>query len=433
MIAYIDPGTGSMLFTILLGVLSAGIYALRGLVVKLRFAMSAGAREEVSKNKLPFVIFSDNKRYWAIFEPICDELERRGVDLVYMTASEDDPALSKHYEHIKAQFIGEGNKAFAKLNMLNARLLFSTTPSLDVYQWKRSRDVDHYVHIYHAPRDATSYRMFGIDYYDSILLSGEYQVEQIRKLEKLRNLPAKELRIVGIPYMDKMKKRVDNAPPMGEHPTTVLLAPSWGPSGILSRYGERMIQTLLDTGYHVIVRPHPQSYASEKELLDALQAKFPNSEQLEWNQDTDNFEVLRRSDIMISDFSGVMFEFALIFDKPVIYADTTFDKGPYDACWLDEEMWTFEALPRIGQQLTEENLPHIKEVIDTCMYDTSYRDERHAARDETWMYQGEGTQRVVEFLLSKQQELLAKEAEAAQQPAAVRTSKKAKKSAKRAK
>jgi hypothetical protein len=66
MVSYIDPGTGSMLFTILLGVLSAGIYALRGLVVKLRFALSAGAKEEASKNKLPFVIFSDNKRYWNI-------------------------------------------------------------------------------------------------------------------------------------------------------------------------------------------------------------------------------------------------------------------------------------------------------------------------------------------------------------------------------
>lgn len=411
MLLYIDPGTGSMLFTILLGVLSAGIYALRGLVVKLRFAISSGEREEVNKNKLPFVIFSDHKRYWNIFEPVCDEFERRGVDVVYMTASPDDPALEKKYSHITAQFIGEGNKAFAKLNMLNAGIVFSTTPSLDVYQWKRSRDVQHYTHIYHAPRDATSYRMFGIDYYDSILLSGQYQIDQIRKLEQLRNLPAKELRLVGIPYMDEMKKRVDSAPPVGEHPTTVLLAPSWGPSAILSRYGERMIQTLLDTGYHVIVRPHPQSLTSEKELLERIQAKFPESEQLEWNRDNDNFQVLLRSDIMISDFSGVMFEFALVFDKPIIYADTSFNKGPYDASWLDEEMWTFTALPRIGQQLTEENLPRIKEVIDTCLYDASYQSERRAARDETWMYQGEGAVRVVDFLMEKHEQLLAREAE----------------------
>jgi CDP-glycerol glycerophosphotransferase (TagB/SpsB family) len=114
-----------------------------------------------------------------------------------------------------------------------------------------------------------------------------------------------------------------------------------------------MIRTLLDTGYHIIVRPHPQSYSSEKEMLENLQAKFPNSEQLEWNRDNDNFEVLRRSDIMISDFSGVVFDFALVFDRPVIYADVSFDKGVYDASWLEEELWTYEILPKIGVQLTE--------------------------------------------------------------------------------
>jgi hypothetical protein len=96
-------------------------------------------------------------------------------------------------------------------------------------------------------------------------------------------------------------------------------------------------------------------------------------------------------------------------------------------------MWTFTSLPRIGQQLTEENLPRIKEVIDTCMYDSSYQRERKAARDETWMYQGEGTQRVVEFLLSKQQELLAKEAESAAHSEPAETAKAAKTKAKRAK
>ena len=37
---YIDPGTGSMLFTILIGVLGALIYALRNVLVKVRFLFS---------------------------------------------------------------------------------------------------------------------------------------------------------------------------------------------------------------------------------------------------------------------------------------------------------------------------------------------------------------------------------------------------------
>ena len=164
---YIDPGTGSMLFTILIGVIGAAVYSLRMLLIKLRFRLSGG-KTQTSLQKIPFVIFSDDKRYWNVFNPICRELDRRGVDVVYMTASEDDPALKCDYSHVTAQFIGSSNKAFAKLNFLNATILLSTTPGLDVYQWKRSKDTRFYVHIPHAASDITIYRMFGIDYYDAI-------------------------------------------------------------------------------------------------------------------------------------------------------------------------------------------------------------------------------------------------------------------------
>ena len=51
---------------------------------------------------------------------------------------------------------------------------------------------------------------------------------------------------------------------------------------------------------------------------------------------------------MISDFSGVIFDYAFIFRRPVIYADTSFDPSPYDACWLkDEPIWSFEILPKV--------------------------------------------------------------------------------------
>lgn len=401
MLFYIDPGTGSMLFTILIGVLGAAIYAFRNAFMKLRFYMSGGRQEGANKDKLPLVIFSDSKRYWNVFEPICDELEKRGQRTVYYTASPDDPALSKQYQNICCEFIGDGNKAFAKLNMLRADMLLSSTPGLDVYQWKRSRDVKWYVHIPHASNDIVLYRMFGIDYYDAVLLSGEYQVRQIRELERLRNLPEKELPIVGITYMDTMKKRTENAPPLPAHQTTIMLAPSWGESAILSRYGGKVIDALLKTGYHVIIRPHPQSFTSERELIDGIMRQYPQSEQLEWNSDNDNFEVLRRSDIMISDFSGVIFDFSLVYDKPVIYADTTMDTAPYDACWLKEELWTYSILPKIGQHLDANNLENIKELIDNCLTDPRFHEGREQARRETWAHIGEAACRVTDYLLEK--------------------------------
>ena len=404
---YIDPGTGSMLFTILIGILGALRYVFKSWFVKLRFFFSGGRKSKADGDKLPLVIFSEGKQYWNFFNPVCKELEAREVVTVYMTASEEDPALKNDYKHIKTEFIGTGNKAFAKLNFLNADIVLATTPGLDVYQWKRSREVKSYIHMFHAAGDVTLYRMFGIDYYDSLLISGGYQEKQIRDLEALRNLPAKEIVKVGIPYMDEMLYRFKNNPVIAKKDdrVTVLLAPSWGPSAILSKYGKKIIDVLLATGYHIIVRPHPQSFTSEKDLMESLMKEYPNSEQLEWNRDADNFEVLKRSDILISDFSGVIFDFALVYDKPVIYADTSFDDSVYDAWWLDSKLWTFEILPHLGIQLNSENMGNLKELIDKCMSEEKYAEGRKKAIAETWAYQGEGAKRVVDFIVKKQEEL----------------------------
>ncbi|MBD5551880.1 MAG: CDP-glycerol--glycerophosphate glycerophosphotransferase [Lachnospiraceae bacterium] len=403
---YIDPGTGSMLFAILIGIIGTLNYLLKNGIVKLRFLLSGGKKVETNTDKLPFVIFSDDKRYWNVFEPICHEFDRRGVDMVYMTASPDDPVLQNPYEHVKGEFIGKNNKAFARMNFLNAGIVLSTTPGLDVYQWKRSKDVQYYVHMQHAASGVSCYRMFGTDYYDAVMVSGEYQEKEIRELERIRNLPEKELVKAGIPYMDEMVKRLWAASQeAGEQERTVLLAPTWGKSGIFQKYGGRIIEVLLKTGYHIIVRPHPQSFTSEKEMLEKIMREYPESDQLEWNRDNDNFEVLKRADILISDFSGVIFEFSLVYDKPIIYADTEFDSSPYDAWWLDTPDWTFGILPRIGQKLTMDNLDTLKQMIDECIQDPKYAKGRQEAREETWEYKGEGTERTVEYLLHKYDEL----------------------------
>lgn len=410
---YIDPGTGSMLFAILIGLLGVARFVFKGLWVKLRFMFSGGSKSDLDNKTIPLAIFSDDKRYWSVFEPICRELDARGFDVVYMTASEDDPALSAKYPHMKAEFIGAGNKAFAKLNFLSATILLSTTPGVDVYQWKRSKDVKYYVHIPHSPAELTTYRMFGTDYYDAMLLSGQFQIDDARKLEEIRSLPAKELVLTGSPFMDEKKRKFlerkseSDAKNEAKDPSvrTVLLAPSWGTSGILSRYGAEFIKDLLATGYHIIVRPHPQSFTSEKELMDKLMSEFPENDQLEWNRDTDNFDVLNRSDILISDFSGVIFDFTLVFDKPVICADTEFDASPYDAWWLKTPTWGLSVIPRLGKKLTKENRGDLKAMIDECLEDQSFTESRHQVRDEAWAHQGEGAKRMADYLIQKYEEL----------------------------
>ena len=406
---YIDPGTGSMLFTVFIGIISAAVYVARAVIIKIKNSVGAGKKIQADKNKIPIVIFSDHKRYFTTFKPICDELDKKGIRTVYMTMSPDDPALETHYENITAEFIGSGNDAFARMNLLNARIVLSTTPSIDVFQWKRSKDVDWYVHVLHSAGDVTMYRLFGIDYYDAILTSGKFQEDEVRALEKMRNLPAKELYRAGIPYMDEMLKRAKTYERKQGDVPTVLLAPTWGEYGLLNRYGEELIRSLVDTGYNIVIRPHPQSFTADKDIIDGLMSKFPESDKLHWNRDNDNFEALADSDIMISDFSAVNFDYAFVFDKPLIYSNTGFTKNLYDAWRFEEDPWNVATPRRIGIELTKENIPNLKQIIDDSIGNTSLDEARNEAKNETWCNIGSSASVIADYLADKYEELSRKD------------------------
>lgn len=422
---YIDPGTGGMLFTILFGIFGVAVFSIRALMLKIKYRASGGKSARINDQKLPIVIFTDHKRYWNVFEPLLDEFEKRQQKVLYYTCSEDDPIFKKNYDHVTGEFIGEGNKAFSRLNLLNASVVVSSTPSLDVFQWKRSKNVDFYIHLLHAANEITLYRMFGTDHYDAIFVSGEYQVKQIRQLEELRGIPPRETPFCGIPYLDALKKRLDAAGPVPAHDRTVLLASSWGAGSILSRFGEKLIDPLIATGYKVIVRPHPQSFNAEKDMIDRLMSKYNDESQVEWNRDNDNFEVLRRSDILISDFSGIIFDYTLVFDKPLIYTETNYVLDPYDASWLEEKPWTFGILPEMGIELNDGNVADVKELIDKCIEDPTFSRGRDKARAETWVPMGNGAELAVDYIIKKYHETIEKRK--ADEEAAEKASKQSKK------
>jgi CDP-glycerol glycerophosphotransferase (TagB/SpsB family) len=142
--------------------------------------------------------------------------------------------------------------------------------------------------------------------------------------------------------------------------------------------------------------------------MNHLMAEFPNSNSLEWNRDSDNFDVLRRSDILISDFSGIVYDYSLVYRKPVIYADVEFDDSPYDAWWLDTPFWPIASLPKIGKQLTKDNMQNLKELIDSCIESTEYKNNIDSLIEETWQYKGEGAVRTADYIVNKYNELTEK-------------------------
>jgi hypothetical protein len=397
---YIDPGTGSALFSIFIGAAATFYFLFRALIIKLKVMASGGKVSMMAGTVHPYVIYSEGDQYWNVFKSVLDEFERRNTEVLYLTSAQNDPVFTFSYKFVKSEFIGEGNKAFARLNFLAAEVVLMTTPGLDVYQLKRSKSVKHYIHMLHAPSDATMYRMFGIDYFDAILLTGDYQVKDIRFLEQLRGLPAKELVIVGCTYLDFFVEKINQIPREENHQFTVLVSPSWGSSALLSRYGEKLLDPLAKTGWRIIVRPHPQSKKSEKSVLEFLEKRYEATPNFTWDYDKENIYSLVQADIMISDFSGIIYDFMFLCDKPVIYVKQGFDLRPYDADDLDHDLWQFVILCETGIELKEEYFPTIKDFILSIPNRSNLSISRKKAKNEAWQFQREAAKRTVDYMIT---------------------------------
>jgi hypothetical protein len=401
---YIDPGTGSILFSLFIGLAAAAYFFFRTMFIKVKYFLS-GKHNAVLSKKEAYVIYNEGIQYWNVFKPILDEFEKRGIFASYLTSAEDDPFFHETYQYINGLYIGEGNKAFAKLNLLSADICLMTTPGIEVYQLKRSKDVSHYAHVLHDTGDATCYRLFGIDWFDSILLSGEYQIADIRELEKLRGTPSKMLYVIGSTYLDVYNEKIKTITVNKDHQFTVLVSPSWGTGSLLNEFGEKLLDPLAATEWKVIIRPHPQSKKTEKEMLKRLEEKYKNNSKFEWDYSPENITTLSKTDVMISDFSGIIFDFVFLFNKPVIYTNAFFNLELYDASDLDHIPWRFEVVKEFGLELKKNDLEDIVAIIKKASDDEIMAAARIEAKRKAWQYIEESGKRAVDYLVNKREEI----------------------------
>ena len=406
---YIDPGTGSMLFSILIGAVTTLFFLSRALFIKLKVILSGGKAATQDKSYKKYVIYCEDKRYYTVFLPVAEEFEKRGIELTYFTGTKDDPIFDRHFEYVHPECIGTGNVAYAKLNMLSAGIVLMTTPGLQVYQLKRSKNVKHYSHIFHSCTDSTMYRLFGLDYFDSVLMTGDYQADDIRLLEKQRELPAKELVTVGCTYLDVLKEKMAAIPAEENHEFTVLVSPSWGKSALLGLYGEKLLDPLVASGMKVIIRPHPQSRISEKEMLDRLHERYKDAKNLFWDNERDNIYSLKKADIMISDFSGIVYDYTFLCDKPVMYANAEMDTMPYDIYDTGHEPWAVTTLQEIGIPIKEEDFPNIAEVIKNASDSPELAAKRAHYKAEAWQHIGEAGVRTADYMISTMEKIETKQ------------------------
>ena len=399
---YIDPGTGSMLFSILIGAAATLFFVAKAAWIKFKILLS-GKKDGsgiVDASYKTYVIYNEGNQYWNVFKPVADEFEKRKIPLMYYTSSKTDPIFDQKYEFVTSEYIGEGNTAFAKLNMLSAGFVLMTTPGLQVYQLKRSKNVKHYSHVLHMPNDATTYRLFGLDYFDSVLLTGDYQKDDIRTLEKNRGINSKDLVTVGCSYLDVLSEKINSIPAEENHVFTVLVSPSWGEVGVLKRFGEKLLDPLAATGWKIIVRPHPQSKKSEADMLKRLEERYKDNANVEWDYNRDNIYSMKKADIMISDFSGIVFDYTFLCNKPVMYVNTDMDLRPYDAYDLNKQLWQFSVLEKMGIKLEEKDFANIKEVIQNASDSPELAEQRKIAKETAWMNIGKAGEKIADYMIS---------------------------------
>lgn len=399
--AYIDPGTGSMLFSIALGICSL-IYFI-GLSLWEKVKLYFFRKKKNQNTNYPIVIYTEDKRYYHTFNDIIEEFEKRQYFVKVFVGNEDDPFLQRDYKYVSVENIGKGYKAYSKLAFMSADVCLMTTPSLDVYHLKRSKGVKHYSHVFHCLDDGVGYRLFGLDYYDSVLLTFSESEKLIRELEIKRNLPSKELVLVGIPSMDSMAKAIPTN--VKRKRITVLLAPSWGDSAILANFGDKLIKQLSLSPFFTIIRPHPQSLISEKKLIEELQKKYPDSENIKWDFSNDNLVVMASSDVLITDFSSIIYEFIFLFNKPCIYSLSAYDRNLYDLSDLASETYRDTILKKIAKEITIDNINKIEELINSQISLNCDSNDIIKVKNEIWQEQQKAAKNVVNFLINKQREL----------------------------
>lgn len=402
--AYIDPASGSMLFSIIIGIVATVFFLAKSFFYKIFFIFT-GYNKNIDKSHHGIVLYNEGKKYWISFEPLLKEFEKRKTKVIYYTSDEEDPVFDNKYNYVKAEYIGKGNKAYMRLSVLEADICLMTIPGLDVYQLKKSKHVKHYCHIFHGIGDHCGYRLFGIDYYDSVMTTNEINQTYIRELEQKRNLKSKELVVAGELSLDTMAENLKKLPKENKNKFTVLLAPTWGPQAIFSKYGTELIDELIRNDWNIIIRPHPQSYISEKKLIQEIKEKYKNNGNIIFDDNVNNLISLNKADILISDFSGIIFDYAFLFNKPFIYTEYEENREIYDYSDLSKPTWKKEVLNKIGFELTKENFKNINLIIKEVVNDKEKIKNIEEVKKLIWHKQGQAAKIIVDFLIKKQKEL----------------------------
>ena len=269
------------------------------------------------------VFFSESNAYKPFLFPLIEDLLKSNIRIVYLTTDPEDSILLNPPMNLKTYLIV--NSFFLALTFifLKARIFITTMPDLNKFHLKRSIYPVHYVYIQHSLCSTHMiYREGAFDHYDSILCAGKHHYNEIREWELNNNLAPKNLYHHGYIPIDEIVKYKKNFIRSDNKLINILVAPSWGKNGLISLGAEELLKNLLDGGYKVTLRLHPQSFNTSKQQVKNLKNNFLKLNNFIFDKDNSLYDVLYNTDVLITDWSGIALEFFFGFDKNIIFIDT---------------------------------------------------------------------------------------------------------------
>ncbi len=326
------------------------------------------------------VFYSEGSGFYKYFKGVIEYiLTNTNVTIHYITSDANDIIfrLAEDNPQIKPYYIGE-KKLITLMMKMDADIVVMTMPDLENYHIKRSyirKDIQ-YIFIPHSMCSLNlTMRKASIDHFDTIFCTGKHQTEETIKTEKVYHLPAKKLIEWGYCLLDEMRDNYWKAGRTESEKKTILIAPSWQKDNIVDSCLDQILEALRNSGYRIIVRPHPQHVKHQPERMEMLKTKFADDASIEIQTDFSSNDTVFNADMMITDWSGIAYEYSFTTYKPVLFIDTPVKIMNPEYQMIDTVPFNIWMRYVLGKVIKPEEVSHIRAVIDEMIRSKEqYRD-----------------------------------------------------------
>ena len=273
------------------------------------------------------VFYAEGGGYYKYFQSVIEYLlAHSNVTIHYVTNDPADAILRSENPRLRGYYIGKV-RIIPLMMKMDADMVVMTTPDLDTYQLKRSyvrKDVE-YVYLDHGPTSVhMCYRKGAFDAFDTIMANGPFQVAEHRATEKLYGLKEKRMVESGYPLLDTLLNA--DGSPRGESSQNpkkrIMIANSHQPDNIFDSCLDSLVSALLAPDREIVIRPHPQYVRRNPAKMEAIVARYANTSGVVLETDFSRPSTMDKSDVLVTDWSGIAYEFAFKTRRPVLFVDT---------------------------------------------------------------------------------------------------------------